>query len=101
MMHNPPHPGEFVLEDCIKPLGLSVTAAASALGVTRKTLSQLVNGKAGISADMAVRLSRVFGSSADFWMRLQGNYDLWHAEQRAKGWKPKKSYIGAPPVEGY
>lgn len=92
-MYNPPHPGEHVLEDCIRPLGLSITQAAVALGVTRKTLSALVNGKAGISADMAVRLSKVFGSTADFWMRLQGAYDLWHATQRMKRWKPKRTYV--------
>lgn len=95
MLHNPPHPGEHVLEDCIKPLGLSITQAASALGVARKTLSLLVNGKAGVSADMAVRLSRVFGSSPEFWQRLQANYDLWHSLQRMKRWKPTRSFRDA------
>ena len=62
-MKNPPHPGGFVLRQCIEPLGLSITAAAAALGVTRTTLSELVNGKRGISPEMAVRLSQVFGGS--------------------------------------
>lgn len=82
-MHNPPHPGELVREDCLEPLGLSVTDAAQALGVSRKTLSQILNGRAGISADMAVRLSKAFGSTPRHWLQLQMNYDLWHAEQRA------------------
>ncbi|MDX2073721.1 MAG: HigA family addiction module antitoxin [Alphaproteobacteria bacterium] len=94
MMYNPPHPGEMVLEECIKPLGLTITAAASSLGVSRKTLSELVNGKFGVSADMALRLSKVFGGSAEIWLRLQSKHDLWEATQRMKKWKPKTSYIG-------
>ena len=82
-MHSPPHPGEHVRLNCLEPLALSVTAGAKALGVSRKTLSELVNGRAGVSPDMAVRLSMVFGSSARHWMQLQMNYDLWRAEQRA------------------
>ena len=93
MMHNPPHPGEHVLEDCIEPLGLTITGAAKTLGVSRKMLSDLIHGKTGISADMAIRLSKVFGSSPDFWVRLQGYYDLWQAGERMKRWKPKQSYI--------
>ena len=73
---NPPHPGGFVLRQCIEPLGLSITDAASALGVTRTTLSELVNGKRGISAEMAVRLSKVFGGSAESWLVQQAQYDL-------------------------
>ena len=82
-MQNPPHPGEHVRLTCLEPLGLSVTAAARALGVTRQALSTLVNGHAGISPQMAVRLSKAFGSSARHWMQLQMNYDLWQAEQHA------------------
>lgn len=93
MMHSPPHPGEIVLEECIKPLGLTVTKAAEALGVSRKTLSAIVNCKAGISADMAVRLSRVFGSTAETWLRMQASHDLWNAEKRARRWKPKYCYV--------
>lgn len=82
-MHDPPHPGETVREDCLEPLGLSVTEAARSLGVSRKTLSLILNGHAGISPEMAVRLSKAFGSTPRHWLQLQMNYDLWHAEQRA------------------
>jgi addiction module HigA family antidote len=82
-MFDPPHPGEHVRANCLEPLGLSITAAAKALGVARKTLSELVNGRSGISPEMAIRLQMAFGSSARHWMQLQLNYDLWRAEQRA------------------
>jgi antitoxin HigA-1 len=75
-MKNPPHPGGFVLRQCIEPLGLSITQAAAALGVTRTTLSELVNEKRGISPEMAVRLSKVFGGSAEGWLIQQAQYDL-------------------------
>ena len=82
-MHEPPHPGELVREDCLEPLQLSVTVAARALGVSRKTLSLVLNGHAGISPEMAVRLSKAFGSTPRHWLQMQMNYDLWQAEQRA------------------
>ena len=75
-MKNPPHPGGFVYRQCIVPLGLTITAAATALGVTRTTLSELVNCKRGISPEMAVRLSKVFGGSAQSWLTQQAHYDL-------------------------
>jgi len=75
-MKNPPHPGTIVLSECIEPLGLTITEAAAALGVTRTTLSELVNGKRGISPEMAVRLSQVFGGSAQSWVTQQAQYDL-------------------------
>lgn len=81
MMHNPPHPGEVLRELCLEPLGLSVTAAAEALGVSRKTLSAVLNGKAGISPEMAIRLSIAFDTSAESWLNQQSQYELWHAEQ--------------------
>ncbi|MEM9305583.1 MAG: HigA family addiction module antitoxin [Pseudomonadota bacterium] len=81
-MRNPPHPGEILRELCIEPLGISVTDAAKALGVSRKTLSAILNGRAGISPEMAVRLSIAFGTSSESWLRQQSQYDLWHAEQR-------------------
>jgi len=74
-MKNPPHPGGFVLRQCIEPLGLTITYAA-ALGVTRTTLSELVNGKRWVSPEMAVRLSKVFGGSAEGWLTQQAQYDL-------------------------
>jgi len=75
-MKNPPHPGGVVLRECIEPLGLSITDAAAALGVTRNTVSELVNGKRGISPEMAVRLSKVFGGTAEGWLVQQAQYDL-------------------------
>jgi addiction module HigA family antidote len=74
-MKNPPHPGGFVLRQCIEPFGLTITDAA-ALGVTRTTVSELVNEKRGISPEMAVRLSKVFGGSAAGWLMQQAHYDL-------------------------
>lgn len=75
-MKNPPHPGGVVLRQCIKPLGLSITDAATALGVTRNTLSELVNEKRGISPEMAVRLAKVFGGTEQGWIVQQAQYDL-------------------------
>src|SRR5690349_22664229 len=79
-MKNPPHPGLVVLKECVQPMGLTITDAAEALGVTRNTLSELVNGKRGISPEMAVRLSKVFGASAESWLTQQALYDLAHVE---------------------
>jgi antitoxin HigA-1 len=73
---NPPHPGDTVFHECIEPLGLTITQAAEALGVTRVTLSELVNGRRGISPEMAVRLSKAFGGSAESWLVQQAHYDL-------------------------
>ena len=75
---NPPHPGLVVLQECIEPSGLNITQAAEALGVTRNTLSELVNEKGGISPEMAVRLSKVFGGNAESWLFQQAQYDLAH-----------------------
>ena len=80
-MKNHPHPGRIVRQDCLEPLGLTVTEAAKVLGVARQTLNSVVNGKAGISAEMAVRLSKAFGPSPDMWVRLQANYDLSQVRQ--------------------
>jgi addiction module HigA family antidote len=77
-MKNPPHPGVVVLQECIEPSGLTITQAAEALGVTRNTLSELANGKRGISPEMAVRLSKVFGGNAESWLVQQAQYDLAH-----------------------
>lgn len=89
-MHNPPHPGEIIKTLCLEPLNVTVTEAARALGVSRKTLSAILNGHAGINAEMAVRLSIAFGTSAESWMNQQTQYDLWHAEQRRKQLKVMK-----------
>jgi len=82
LMFNPPHPGEVIKALCLEPLGISVTAAAKGLGVSRKTLSALLNGRAGISPEMAIRLSIAFETSAESWLNQQSQYDLWRAEQR-------------------
>src|SRR5579863_8822801 len=80
-MHNPPHPGEVLKTLCLEPLNLTITDAARSLGVSRKTLSSILNGRAGISPEMAVRLSIAFDTSAESWLNQQLQYDLWHAER--------------------
>ncbi len=82
-MKNPPHPGLSVRHDCLNPLGLTVTEAARRLGVSRKQLSELVNGRSGISPEMAIRLDKAFGGGAETWYRLQTAYDLAQAMKRA------------------
>ena len=79
----PPHPGEIVKYECLEPLGLTVTRAAEGLGVTRQALSELVNERTGVSVEMAIRLSRAFGSTPETWLRMQMAYDLWQARERA------------------
>ena len=88
--NNPPHPGEYVLEECIKPLGLSIGEATRGLGVNRSTLSRLINRKSGVSPEMAVRLSMAFGSTAEMWLRLQNAYDLAQTRKRAETIHVKK-----------
>ena len=83
-MHNPPHPGEVLRTLCLEPLNVTVTEAARALDVSRKTLSAILNGRAGISPEMAVRLSIAFDTSAESWLNQQMQYDLWHAERKRK-----------------
>jgi addiction module HigA family antidote len=83
-MYTPPHPGASVRHDCLEPLGLTVTAAARALGVTRQALNNLVNAKSGITPEMAIRLDRAFGGGAETWLRLQVAYDLAQVRKRAK-----------------
>ena len=82
LMHNPPHPGSVIKELCLEPLEITVTDAAKALGISRKTLSAIINGKAGISPEMAVRLSMAFNTSSESWLNQQSQYDLWQAEQK-------------------
>jgi antitoxin HigA-1 len=83
IMKNPPHPGRIVRQECLEPLGLTVKDTASHLGVTRQTLSNLLNGKSGISPEMAIRLAKAFGSSAEVWLELQMQYDLAQANRNA------------------
>ena len=91
-MFDPPHPGEVIKELCLEPLGLSVTEAAKALGVSRKTLSSILNGRAGISPEMAIRLAKAFGTSPESWLNQQVQYDLWQAQQGADSIKVKRLY---------
>ena len=89
-MHNPPHPGEVLRELCLEPLGISVTDAAEALGVSRKTLSSILNGRSGISPEMAIRLAKAFDTSPESWLNQQVQYDLWKAEQNSRKIHVKK-----------
>ncbi len=89
-MKNPPHPGRTIANACLKPLGLTVTAGARVLGVARPTLSNVINGKAGISSEMAIRLEKAFGSTADAWLRMQAAYDLAQARRRERDIKVKR-----------
>jgi antitoxin HigA-1 len=86
-MFNPPHPGEILREEVIKPLDVSVTEAARRLGVSRVALSRVLNEKAGISTEMAVRLGKALDSDAELWLRMQAAYDLWQAERRLRAAK--------------
>lgn len=89
-MHNPPHPGGALKELCGIGLDITVTDAAAKLGIARTNLSQILNGHAGISATMAVKMARTFGGSARLWLRMQMEYDLWHAERAASGRKRRR-----------
>jgi antitoxin HigA-1 len=94
VMHSPPHPGRIVKQECLQPLGLTVTEAAKVLGVSRFTLSQLVNGSRGISAEMAIRLAKAFGSRPEVWAGLQMQYDLAKALGKADTIKVER--VGQP-----
>jgi len=91
-MHNPPHPGEIIRDLCLEPLGLSVTGAADALGVSRKTLSSILNGHSGISPEMALCLSKAFNTTPESWLNQQVQYDLWNARKEGKDLRVKKLY---------
>lgn len=95
-MHNPPHPGEMLKEDVLPALGLSVTQAAEQLGVSRVAFSRVINGRAAISAEMAIRLAQWLGGSAEIWLHTQLQYDLWQAEQKSTAKvKPARSMAAA------
>jgi addiction module HigA family antidote len=89
-MHNPPHPGEIIREECLNPLELTITEAAEGLGIHRKNLSRILNGHAGISPDMAVRLARAFGSTPETWLKLQMAYDLSQAREKEENIRVKQ-----------
>ena len=95
-MYNPPHPGEILKELCIEPLGLSVTRAAQALGVSRKTLSAILNGRSGISPEMAIRLSLAFDTTPESWLNQQAQYDLWLARRKQSEFKVERLTFPVP-----
>jgi addiction module HigA family antidote len=97
-MKNPPHPGLTVRHDCLEPLELTVTEGAKALGVTRQALNNLVNGKSGISPEMAIRLSKAFGSSPETWLKMQLDYDLAQARQREGRIQVKRVHLNDQPA---
>ena len=97
-MKNPVHPGRIVRHDCLDPLGLSVTEGARVLGVTRQALNNVVNGKSGISPNMAIRLSKAFGSTPDTWLRMQLAYDLAAALKRESKIKVRRQRVRALPL---
>ena len=94
LMHNPPHPGGFIRRQYLEPLGLTVTEAAKGLAVSRNTLSMLLNGRLGISPEMAIRLSQAFGGSPESWLQQQMQYDLWHAQQEREA-VPVRRFVAA------
>lgn len=92
-MKNPVHPGRIVRHDCLEPLGLTVTEGAKVLGVTRQTLNNVINGKSGISPEMAIRLSKAFGSTPETWLRMQVSYDLARARKDEDKIKVRRQYV--------
>jgi len=94
-MHNPPHPGEIIRELCLEPLGVSVSDAAKALGISRKTLSEILNGRAGVSPEMAIRLAIAFDTTPESWMAQQTQYDLWRAGKKRKALERRVRTIAA------
>jgi len=92
-MKKPVHPGRIVRHDCLEPLRLSVTAGAKVLGVTRQTLNNVVNGRSGISPEMAIRLTKAFGSTAETWLRMQLAYDLAEARKNENKIKVQRQYV--------
>ena len=92
-MKTPAHPGRIVKSACLEPLGLSITEGAKILGVTRQTITKIVNGKSGISAEMAIRLSKAFGSTAETWVRMQASYDLAQARKNESKIKVQRQHV--------
>jgi len=87
MTRKPTHPGELIREEYMKPLKLTVTSLAESLGISRKTLSTIINERAGVTPDMALRLSRAFSTTPELWMNMQRGYDLWVAENEHTDWQ--------------
>jgi antitoxin HigA-1 len=92
-MKNPPHPGRSVLHDCLEPLGLSISQGAKILGVTRQALNNVITGKSGITAEMAIRLTKAFGSTDETWLRMQLAYDLAAARKNESKIKVQRQHV--------
>lgn len=92
MIRRPTHPGNIIKEDYLLPLSITIKDMAETLGVSRKTLSKIINERGAITPDMALRLSRAFETTPDFWLNLQKNFDLWHAEKESKEWKKVRPF---------
>ena len=90
MKRQPTHPGKIIKKDYLEPLSLTIKDMAALLGVSRKTLSKIINERGAITPDMALRLSRALDTTPDLWLNLQKNYDLWHAENDSKDWRTVK-----------
>ena len=90
MIRRPTHPGNIIREDYLLPLSITIKGMAENLGVSRKTLSKIINERGAITPDMALRLSRAFDTTPDFWLNLQRNFDLWQAEMESQEWKKVK-----------
>jgi len=95
-MHNPPHPGETLKAFCLEPLSLGVTEIANALGVSRKTLSAILNGRSGITPRMAIRLSIAFDTSPESWLNQQAQYDLWQERNKQQELHVERLYVAVP-----
>lgn len=89
-MHNPPHPGKVLRELWMEPMDITITALAEAAGVTRKAMSELVNGKSGVSPEMAIRLSKMFNTAPELWLGMQMNHDLWVVKKKSSRIKVKR-----------
>jgi len=92
MIRRPTHPGSIIKEDYLLPLSITIKDMAANLGISRKTLSKIINERGAITPDMALRLSRAFDTTPDFWLNLQKNFDLWQAEKESKEWKKVKPF---------
>lgn len=93
MTRQPNHPGIIIKEDYLLPLGISIKELAAALGISRKTLSKIINGRGAVTPEMALRLSRAFDTTPDLWLNLQKNHDLWHVEQTTTAWQDVQSVL--------
>jgi len=92
MIRRPTHPGNIIKEDYLLPLSISIKDMAESLGISRKTLSKIINERGAVTPDMSLRLSRAFDTTPDFWLTIQKNYDLWHAEKASQEWKKVRPF---------